>query len=1161
MNAAPGPANGFFVGGGTLKPAAPSYVERAADGEFLAHLSAGDFCYVLTSRQMGKSSLMARTAVRLRESGVLTAVIDLTSIGEGGDRNQVAAASAWYYGIARATARELGLNTDIKHWWQERDGLPEQQRFTEFLEEIVLGGTTQGVVILVDEIDSTLRLPFTDDFFAGIRACYNARATKPVFARLTFALLGVASPTELIKDTARTPFNVGHRIELNDFTPAEAQGLTAGLPLPRAAAARALERVLHWTAGHPYLTQRLCLELSRRLAREPAPDDPVQGVDALVQALFLSSAGSRDEVHFKYIRDRVRQDPHSRQVLLTYRCVFRGERVTDNPQSVVHNALKLAGLVRRNAEGWLVGRNRIYERVFSLDWVRQAMPVNVWKRTAIAASSVLVGCVALWFWWIEPLQRSRQDIRNYSAQIEGAQEDVPRLAYEQLRQIPGQQQLADRLLADYWHRRGLELERLAEQLAGGESTKASSLLELQSQIGRLAHQLEGDEVASVVARTADRLVAALENPRKTDAKLLSALTGALNAVADRLEPKDAAGLAERLAERLVKALERPAEPDGRRGGDADRVERLRSGLVALVGRMQPNDAARLAERLTQALEHPADTDAECLASLGRGLEALARRMEPHAAARARSRGAALLTDGLEEWQHADSQSQSKLGEALAALVTDLEPKEAARLAARSATILAEILAVDEFDNHPFPSLGNSLAALATRLDPTDAAAVAQRLAGTLAIPRVTDAGRLASFEKVLVALSVRMLPQDCAVVARRVVAAFNHEIRPDRLATLGAVLSALAAHMEPKPAAEVAAPAAAALAEAIERLERIPNTEPSDYLVRMGDPLASLAARMEPRAAAELVARAAAVVARAMESAPESGQDRLLERGRTLAVLAARMEPKAAADVAARGATAIARAMEASRGSRAAETLVHLASTLASLAAYFEPKPSAESVARGAAVLGRNLETLEPGDLSEATFLAIGLATLASSLEPIEASALTGRAALRLTQALENHARSADPEELTGLGLGISLVATRMEPAEATEAVTRAAAVLNDLGSIPERVPSDLSFLLGFTLASLAARLSGDAADPTGARAAALLTKDVDPRQGTDRTALTDLAQGMETMAEDIGDKAKELIVRDWVQSVERLQSSQPGSRQKLERLLELLRRNLPGPP
>jgi len=71
----------FFTAGGTLSTSSPSYVERRADRELRECLLRGEYCYVLTSRQMGKSSMMVRTAVALRSEGVQAVILDLTALG------------------------------------------------------------------------------------------------------------------------------------------------------------------------------------------------------------------------------------------------------------------------------------------------------------------------------------------------------------------------------------------------------------------------------------------------------------------------------------------------------------------------------------------------------------------------------------------------------------------------------------------------------------------------------------------------------------------------------------------------------------------------------------------------------------------------------------------------------------------------------------------------------------------------------------------------------------------------------------------------------------------------------------------------------------------------------------------------------------------------
>ncbi|MGH9836323.1 MAG: AAA-like domain-containing protein, partial [Blastocatellia bacterium] len=472
------PPSNFYVAGGTLRPGAPSYVERQADQELYDRALAGDFCYVLTSRQMGKSSLMARAAKRLKdEAGIHTAVVDLTNIGA---EDESGSAEKWYYGVATGILDGLGLEARLDEWWDERGKLPALQRLTKFFSDIVLAQTTKRVVIFVDEIDTTIKLPFADDFFAAIRACYNKRATEPEYNRLSFTLLGVASPSDLIKDTTRTPFNIGHRIDLTDFTFEEAKPLARGLGATEERGEQALRRILHWTGGHPYLTQKLCQTLAqeqppRRQEKKEDDDekivDPISSdsswrlggdvyaefIDSIVEAELLSPQASLNDSNLNFVRDRVTKGGRLTPAMLKlYRRIRRDEKVIDDTRSPVHSGLKLSGLIVRREDRSLRVRNLVYERVFTEEWAKKAMPVDRRQRMAIlsAAATLLIG-FGVWYTLFLP--------REYIRQLQSATDDYPGVAYAKLHRLPGFGGKADELMAQFWERRALREEGMGNR--------------------------------------------------------------------------------------------------------------------------------------------------------------------------------------------------------------------------------------------------------------------------------------------------------------------------------------------------------------------------------------------------------------------------------------------------------------------------------------------------------------------------------------------------------------------------------------------------------------------------------------------------------------------------------------------------------------------------
>lgn len=321
---------------------------------------------------------------QLQAEGIVCVVIDLTEVSTSQTTPE-----QWYAGLIYSLVSSLNLHDtfDLMSWWSAHSSLSYVQRFSEFLEKVLLPSISQNIVIFLEEIDCTLSLKFSnEDFFAVIRDCYNKRVDNSDYRRLTFALVGVATPSDLMPDKWRNPFNIGRAIELAGFSVEEAQPLAVGFQQKASNPTAVLQAVLDWTGGQPFLTQKVCQLIVA--AEEPIPTGrEAEWVGNLVRSHIINNWKASDEPeHLKTISNRLLwRSPRKRHLLKLYRqiCLAGEIKASDRPEQM---ELQLSGLVVKQ-QGKLRIYNRIYASVFNQSWVDEVLAEvgwqSQWRKTKI----------------------------------------------------------------------------------------------------------------------------------------------------------------------------------------------------------------------------------------------------------------------------------------------------------------------------------------------------------------------------------------------------------------------------------------------------------------------------------------------------------------------------------------------------------------------------------------------------------------------------------------------------------------------------------------------------------------------------------------------------------------------------------------------------------
>ena len=326
------------------------YVNRAADRQLERVIEEmGRPGYVLVARQMGKTNLLLHMKRSRERNGDTVCYFDLSTRHKTLRSFFRALIDAICESFAEYALSEQ-IRLDREKGWEPNVEYDRHLR-------LLAGHRREGrLVILLDEIDSLIGVPYSDKVLAQIRSMYFARANHPIYEAVTYVLSGVAEPSDLIKDKNISPFNIGEKIYLENFSLSELSELVAKSDL--SVGLDVIERVYYWTSGNP----RMSWDILSSLEDVQSSGELLtpQSVDLAVEKVYLRDY---DRAPIDHIRTLVQSDRVLRDGIMSIH-YGKGDALDD----VVRSRLYLAGITTAPSENIEIN-NRITSAALTTEWV------------------------------------------------------------------------------------------------------------------------------------------------------------------------------------------------------------------------------------------------------------------------------------------------------------------------------------------------------------------------------------------------------------------------------------------------------------------------------------------------------------------------------------------------------------------------------------------------------------------------------------------------------------------------------------------------------------------------------------------------------------------------------------------------------------------------
>ena len=255
--------SGLTPVGGAVALESQFYIERPTDVAFLAAIKRQDsLVLVKGARQVGKTSLLARGLQCARQAEAKVIVTDFQNLSA----EHLASAEKLFLTLAESVADQLDLDVLPSQTWNQH--LSPGINFERYFRRQIFPHIVAPIVWGLDEVDRLFSCPFGSEVFGLFRSWHNKRALDPDghWHRLTLAIAYATEAHLFITDLNQSPFNVGTRLQLDDFTLPQVYNLNTrfGAPL---ASEKELKRFFTLVGGHPYLVHRGLSEMATHRLR------------------------------------------------------------------------------------------------------------------------------------------------------------------------------------------------------------------------------------------------------------------------------------------------------------------------------------------------------------------------------------------------------------------------------------------------------------------------------------------------------------------------------------------------------------------------------------------------------------------------------------------------------------------------------------------------------------------------------------------------------------------------------------------------------------------------------------------------------------------------------------------------------------------------------